>query len=168
MGILLLYKERIIMKKTGFYVIKDQFFDDVADPYLKGNKGENRPHYYCFEDAKDGVYWVIPLSSRIEKYRKLIEARADAGRPCDILHIAKLDDGKESAFLIQDMFPITDKYIERAYTIAGNQLMLTSEHVANEIEKKARRVVGLLRRGIKFTPTQPDVNAILAMLAKTK
>ena len=26
------------MKKTGFYVIKDQFFEDMADPYLKGNK----------------------------------------------------------------------------------------------------------------------------------
>ena len=28
-------------------------------------------------------------------------------------------------FLIQDMFPITEEYIEREYTIAGNHLMLT-------------------------------------------
>ena len=26
------------MKKTGFYIIKDQFFEDMNDPYLKGNK----------------------------------------------------------------------------------------------------------------------------------
>ena len=26
------------MKKTGFYIIKDRFFEDMPDPYLKGNK----------------------------------------------------------------------------------------------------------------------------------
>lgn len=35
-------------KKSGFYIIKDQFFEDMNDPYLKGNKSGNRPHYYCF------------------------------------------------------------------------------------------------------------------------
>ena len=40
------------MKKTGFYIIKDSFFDDVADPYLKGNKEGNRPHYYCYENNR--------------------------------------------------------------------------------------------------------------------
>lgn len=28
------------MKKTGFYIIKDNFFTDMPDPYLKGNKEE--------------------------------------------------------------------------------------------------------------------------------
>lgn len=40
--------------------------------------------------------------------------------------------------------------------------MLTSEHTAREIEQKARKVMGMLKRGIKFTPTQPDVMATLA------
>ena len=26
------------MKKTGFYIIKDKFFEDMPDPYLKGCK----------------------------------------------------------------------------------------------------------------------------------
>lgn len=76
----------------------------------------------------------------------------------------KLDDGRESAFLIQDMFPITEQYIEREYTIAGNHLMLTSEHVRRIIEQKARKVIGMLKRGVKFTPTQPDVIRILMKL----
>ena len=59
------------------------------------------------------------------------------------------------------MFPITEEYIEREYTIAGNHLRLTSEHTAREIERKARKVMGMLKCGIKFTPTQPDVMAIL-------
>ena len=152
------------VKKTGFYIIKDKFFEDMSDPYLKGNKAENRPHYYCFEDTSTGIYWMIPLSSRIDKYRRIMERKEKAGKPCDILHIVKLDNGRESAFLIQDMFPIMEEYIEREYTIAGNHLMLTSEHTAREIEQKARKVIGMLKRGVKFTPTQPDVMTILKKL----
>ena len=152
------------MKKTGFYIIKDKFFEDICDPYLKQNKSGNRPHYYCFEDAGRGIYWMIPLSSRIDKYKKIMEKKEKAGKSCDIIHIAELDNGRESAFLIQDIFPVTEKYIEREYTISGNHLMLTSEHTVKEIEQKAKKVIGMLKRGIKFTPTQPDAIAILKRL----
>lgn len=152
------------MKKTGFYIIKDDFFAEVNGPYLKGNKEQNRPHYYCFEDSENGIYWMIPLSSRVDKYQRIIDKRLAAGKPCDTLYIVELDNNRKNVFLIQDIFPITADYIEREYTIAGNPMMLTSEHVAREIEKRARRVVGLLKRGIKFTPTQPDIAAILAFL----
>ena len=108
---------------------------------------------------------MIPLSSQIEKYKKIVNKKVKTGKPCDIIHIVKLDDNRESAFLIQDMFPITSEYIEREYTIAGNHLLLTSEHVARTIEKKAKKVLGMLRRGVKFTPTQPNV---IAMLSKLK
>lgn len=50
----------------------------------------------------------------------------------------------------------TIDFIERKYTIAGNHLMLTSEHVVTEIEHKAKKVMGMLKRGVKFTPTQPE------------
>ena len=123
------------MVERGFYIIKDRFFKEMNDPYLKGNK----PHYYCFKEEKTGLYWMIPLSSRIDKYKRIINKKTSKGRQCDILHIMKLDNGKESVFLIQDMFPITDEYIERTYTIANNHLTITSEHSAREIEKKAKK-----------------------------
>lgn len=114
------------MKISGFYIIKDEFFHDMDDPYLKGNKLESRPQYYCFRDTSHEIYWMIPMSSKIKKYENLIDQRISDGRPCDILHIAKLDTGSESVFLIQDMFPVTEKYIKRPYTISGNHLKLTS------------------------------------------
>ena len=160
-----LTKGRICMKKTGFYIIKDSFFDDMNEPYLKGNNEGNRPHYYCFEDSVTQLYWMIPLSSRIDKYKKIMDNKKKAGKPCDIIHIVKLDDDRESAFLIQDMFPITEEYIEREYTIAGNHLMLTSEHTVKTIEQKARKVMGMLKRGVKFTPTQPDVMKMIEKLS---
>ena len=66
------------------------------------------------------------------------------------------------------MFPILEEYIEREYTIAGNHLMLTSEHTVREIELKARKVIGMLKRGVKFTPTQPDVITILKKLRQNE
>lgn len=45
------------MKKTGFYIINDKFFEDMPDPYLKGNNAGNRPHYYCFEETSTRIYW---------------------------------------------------------------------------------------------------------------
>ncbi len=156
------------MIKKGFYIIKDNFFKDMNDPYLKGNKEANRPHYYCFKEDKEELYWMIPLSSRIDKYKKIINKRINNGKSCDILHIIKLDNDKESVFLIQDMFPITEKYIERTYTIANNHLTITSEHSALEIEKKAKKVMNMLKKGVKFTPTQPNVNLIIEKLKKVK
>ena len=63
------------MKKTGFYIIKDNFFTDMPDSYLKGNKAGNRPHYYCFEDSDTGIFWMIPLLSRIDKYKKMLRIK---------------------------------------------------------------------------------------------
>lgn len=70
----------------GFYILDEQFFVDFPDEYLKGNKTENRPHYYCLTDPKTGLAWMIPLSNQIEKYERLIDERLSHGRPCDILH----------------------------------------------------------------------------------
>lgn len=72
------------MKETGFYIIKDKFFEDMPDPYLKGNKAGNRPPYYCFEDTTIGIYWMIPLLSRVDKYKRIADNKAQAGKPCDI------------------------------------------------------------------------------------
>lgn len=79
---------------------------------MKGNKEESRPHYYCFQDDIDEI---IPLSSKIEKYKHIMEMKKVAGKRCDTIHIAKLANDQESAFLIQDIFSTTEKYIEREY-----------------------------------------------------
>ena len=67
------YRRMVCMKKTGFYIIKDSFFEDMEEPYLNGNKEGNRPHYYCYEDKGTGLYLMIPLSSKIDKYKKIVE-----------------------------------------------------------------------------------------------
>lgn len=152
------------MKECGFYIVSDDYFKVFPDPYLKGNKEERRPHYYALFDKDTQLYWMIPMSSRIEKYASIINAREKSNRPCDILHIAKLDNGQKSAFLIQDIFPVSKDFIEREYTIADNHLRVTSEHLAKTINQKAKNVLMLTRKGVKLNPTQPDVLKIEQIL----
>lgn len=46
--------------------------------------------------------------------------------------------------------------------------MLTSEHTAKEIEQKVKMVIGMLKCGVKFVPTQPNVIVILQKLKQGK
>jgi len=58
------------------YHIKDEFFDMVQDRYLMSNKenGNYRPHFYAIQDKKNhSLYWMIPISSQVEKYKVIIE-----------------------------------------------------------------------------------------------
>lgn len=145
------------MKENYFYIIKDNFFEKFNDPYLKANKGENRPHYFCFKDDTDGIFWVIPMSTKIEKYKKIISNKEKQGKPCDIVHICRVYGKKEMVFLIQDMFPITEKYILRSYTIAKVDLKLVKEKDINIMHNKAKRILKLINKNIKFLPCQIDV-----------
>ncbi len=156
------------MTERGFYTIKDQFFIDFPDRYLKGNKEEHRPHYFALRDGKTGLFWMIPMSSRAEKYQKIISRRAAEGKPCDTLHVCRLDNGVMNAFLLQDMFPVTQAYIAAEYRIGQNHLMLTSDKEAKAVLRKAQRTLNMLRRGVRFTPTQPDVLKIEAALLTVK
>lgn len=148
------------MIKNGFYIVSDRFFQEFNDPYLKGNKQETRPHYYTYLDPSTGLFWLIPLSSRVEKYQSIMDRRIAEHKPCDILHIAKLDNDKVSVFLIQDVFPITDAYIVRPYTVNQQPFRISSEKLAATLEEKTHRVIGLIRRGVRFSNTQPDVMQI--------
>ncbi|MDE6149042.1 MAG: hypothetical protein K2F81_02970 [Ruminococcus sp.] len=160
------------MEQFGFYVIDDDFFKRFNDPYLKGNKSENRPHYYCFQDNNNGLYWVIPMSSRIDKYKQIIERQQKQHKPCDKLHICKLSNDKENVFLIQDMFPVTENYIKRPYTFANKPLILISESERRIINQKALRILNLIEHNIRFSPLQVDAlkikNALLLDLSRDK
>lgn len=153
-----------IMENYGCYIIKDDFFNTYDDPYLKGNKKGNRPHYCCFKDKdNEGLFWVIPMSHQIDKYEKLIDKRLKQNKPCDIVHIIKINNAK-SVLLIQDMFPIIEKYIERPYTINSIPLVIKNSKDINEINKKAKNIFRLINRKTAFNPTQPDVLRIKEQL----
>ena len=152
------------MKENGCYIIKDSFFERFNDPYLKGDKDGNRPHYFCMKDPNyEDLFWVIPLSSRADKYRDIIFKKEAFRKPCDILHIIKVNN-RENVFLIQDIFPVTEEYISREYTINGMHLLIWKDNKI--IKQKAKNILRLINRGVRFGITQPNVLKIKEELLK--
>lgn len=146
------------------YFIKDEFFTYIGDEYLKVNKETTkRPHYYAFKDNSTGLLWVIPCSSKISKYKDIIEKKREHNKKHDHIKIIKVN-GIEEAFLFQDMFPITEKYISDPYIKQNAFMQIKDKKKLTYIEKNAKNIINLLRHGIKFTPTQPDIMRIEKIL----
>lgn len=156
------------------YFISDDFFKKIHDPNMKWNhhdentgKSEKRPFFIAFQDSDTDLYWAVPLSSRVGKYKRMIEQRQAAGKECDIIRIAKIQ-GKESAFLFLDMFPVAAEYIEKQYYRNGQPFHIGSKQGTNRMVKSAKKTKELLKRGIKFCPTQLDVSYVEDLLLHDK
>ena len=146
------------------YFIKDEFFDFIGDKYLKANKeATQRPHYYAFKDNNTDLLWVIPCSSQIEKYKAIIKKKSANHKKHNHVQIIKVN-GIEQAFLFQDMFPIIEKYIMNPYIKQAAFMEIRDKKKLSYIQDNANKIINLMRRGIKFTPTQPDIIRIEKIL----
>ena len=129
----------------GLYTLSDAYFDRFKNKYLPDNKQEKRPYYYAFTD-KDGMIWLIPLSSQTESYRaKIIQDEAQH-KKCLFYHIGKIA-GIDRVFLIGNMFPITNKYIKKGFFISGIHYVVGNEQLIREVRTRATRYLSLVRDG---------------------
>mgnify|MGYP004552279375 FL=1 len=55
------------------------------------------------------------------------------------------------------MFPVLEKYIESPYKKQNAFMEIKDPKKISAIEKNAKKIIKLIRHGIKFTPTQPDI-----------
>lgn len=88
------------------------------------------------------------MSSKVEKYKKLQEQKIKKSGVCDTIVIGKYRR-KESVFLIQNIFPITEKYIDHIDTIR-NQAVAVVEGTQKEIAFKVDKVFKLKSKRNKF------------------
>ncbi len=156
----------------SFYFIKDEFFEDFPDKGLMINREKidnavhNRPCFYAYKDVKNELYWMIPVTSQVEKYKKIYIRKVEKFKRCDNLVFAKFLD-KEAVFLIQNIFPVTDKYILNQYFDKNNKPIEISYKLSFEIRKKAKHVIRGVRLGIKGL-VFPDILKIEETLIKEK
>ena len=116
------------------------------------NKGESRPHYYALADS-DGLFWMIPLSTKVEKYAgKIAETEKLHGKNSCFMYLIAPIHGKDRAVLICDMFPVSEKYILRPYTICGKPYVIQNENIRKAISTKAKRYLSMVKRGILKSP----------------
>lgn len=152
-----------MVENCGLYIVSDLFFERYdKQQKLMLNKNESRP-FYCGITADNGVLWLIPLSSKVDKYRKLIEVSENKyGRGKCIFHYIAKVKGTERAFLISNTFPCSEKYIVRPFTVDGVPYVVKNKKDISEIQKRLARYIALVRAG-KFRPSA-DILAIEKIL----
>ncbi len=150
--------------KTGYsYHIKDEFFEMIQDKHLMSNKenGNYRPHFLAVHDRKNTeLYWMIPISSQVEKYKAIIENKIKKYGKCNTIIIGRFA-GKDNAFLIQNAFPIIEKYFDHIHTIENKPVVIHNK-LANSLSINLREVLAMHNRGISLFFT--DIDYILEKL----
>ena len=152
------------MEAGHFYFLSDQYFVDFRDDKLMSNResvsggAHDRPCFCSFRDHKTGLFWLIPISSQIEKFRRIYQGKVSRGGRCDTIDFGNVL-GHEKAFLLQNMCPVTEKYIKNEYLDPlYNQPVMLDGAFERQLIRKARKVLTLHRRGIALI--FPDVLSI--------
>ena len=154
------------MEQGQFYFIKDEFYAiyDKEHKLMRNDKGfdadgskHNRPCFYAIKDNKNPlIHWCVPISSQLDKYTRIynhkLKKQQDKGvqnPKCNTIRFGEVM-GVKKAFLIQNMFPIIEKYIGDVYI---NRLTQEAVRIPQNIEKDiivhAEEVLRLVRSGHK-------------------
>lgn len=140
------------------YHIKDEYFEKVNDNMLMQNKenGTYRPTFYCLKDEKTSLLWMVPLSSRVDKFRAIHAKQAKKYGRCLTIVLGEFD-GKSAAFLLQNMFPVTEYYLDHIHTRNNNPVPV-KHSIHSKINTNMKRLRQLHKRGRKVV--FPDITRL--------
>ena len=147
--------------QTGYlYHIKDEFFDKINNKGLMINheNGHSRPSYLAIKD--NDILWFIPLSTKVDKYKAIIEKKVKKYGSCRTILIKRIAE-REQAILIQNAFPTLEKYIQSRHTIDG-KLVRISTAVEREIIDDFKYMLSLKENGLNLFFT--DIDKIKAQM----
>ena len=137
------------MKQGNFYFVKDSFYERFRNCGLLENKEiingkeHNRPCCYLFKflQSDTDIYWLIPISSKVDKYKSEYQKSITKYGMCDNISFGYVL-GDECAFLPQNLFPITENYINNVYIDKNTSLPITIDaDLMAELNKKARKKI---------------------------
>lgn len=158
------------MNKGNFYFLNDQYFIDFPDDKLMKNKEtingivHGRPCYYAYEDLSTSLYWLIPISSQVSKFKKIHANKVSKYGQCDTIVFGDVL-GYKKAFLIQNMCPVTKEYISSEYIDSAANIPVRVDGVLEkELRSKVSKVLTLYKQGAKMI--FPDVMKIEKELLK--
>ncbi len=154
----------MIYEEGYVYHIKDEYFEKVKDDKLMQNKenGTYRPAFFCLRDSKTPLLWMVPLSSRVEKFKTIHDKQIEKYGKCLTIVLGKFD-GKKSAFLLQNMFPVTEYYLDHIHTRNNNPVPV-SHSVQQAVRTNMKQIRQLLTRGRKVV--FPDINRLEKIMLK--
>lgn len=148
------------MTKGKFYFLSDEYCEKFSKHGVMANKEttsdglHRRPCFYAIQDINnESIYWMIPISSQIEKYRSLLEEKLKRYRIYDGLEFGYVQ-GREAAFLLQNICPVTEKYIVEKYIDehTGKDVSIPND-LMRKIDAKAKKIMNKYYQGTKIVIT---------------
>ncbi len=140
----------------NLYFVRDEFYEYFPNEKLPTNKEfsdgkeHGRPCFYSLRDVHTDIYWLVPISSKVAKYKTIYQSKLEKYKSVDTL-IFGFVLGKERAFLIQNIFPITLDFISNVYIdLATNEPVKINEKTREEVDMKTKKVISFERKGIKL------------------
>ena len=156
------------MVTGNFYYLKDSYYNKFPNCNLIGNKSDDgdekhdRPCFYAFKDPNHDIYWMIPFSSQVNKYRGYYNQKMQKYHRCDTIAFGDVL-GHQKAFLIQNMCPITDEYVKNEYIDSRANIPVRIDGAfEKDLIAKAKKVLALQRKGHKLIfPNVLDIESKL-------
>ena len=109
-------------------------------------KGKQRPTYFTIKDNE--ILWFIPISSKVDKYQRIIDKKTKKYGFCNTIIIRKLAN-EDAAILLKNAFPTLEKYIDHVHTIDGVPLRVPTD-LQKEIKKMFKNMIALKKRGVNL------------------
>lgn len=112
--------------------------------------GTKRPCYFCFKDKEDkDIIWFVPISTKFDKYERIYNnKKTKRSKVYNFVFGEVL--GKKAAFLIQNIFPVTDKFVQQKYKTGGKDVEI-AETTKKKVIAYSRQVIHMAEHGINIT-----------------
>ena len=146
------------METGKLYFVKDSFYERFSNCGLLENKEmiNGKPHkrpccyLFKFDNSQDEIYWMIPISSKVDKYKTQYQHSMEKYNMCDNISFCYVL-GEERAILPQNLFPVTKEYIGEIYVDKNTNMPIElPRDLIAEINSKARKKIRFNQIGKKF------------------
>lgn len=114
---------------------------------------KKHPTYFTIKD-KD-ILWFIPLSSKVDKYQKIVDNKMKRYGRCDTILIREIL-GKDAVILLQNAFPTLEKYIDHAHLLNNGKPAKVVESLKDEILQNFEYLLKLKSKGVNLFFTDID------------
>ena len=160
------------MVNWQFCFLSDNYYEDFPNHNLMQNKETvdgklaDRPCFFAFKDTiHTDILWLVPISSKYEKYKAIYDKNIQRYNRCQFIRFGEVL-GKQAAFLIQNMCPVTDKYIREIYVDKNNNPVKIDNRIVEDVVSNAKDVLAKVNRGAKliFTDALAIKRTLLAEL----
>jgi len=126
----------------GLYVMTNDYMQNFYPMSYPQDKAFKRPFFLVINDSLiNGLIWLVPLSSQINKYKPILSKYPNAGE------IVNLYGKSISVVLTQNIVPALPEHIDREYTVNGVPYVLRDAKLEKSILSKASSVRYLLENG---------------------